>query len=93
MSAARRRREMLWRLGVRRCFRCGGELPGPNQCSLEHIVPLSMGGRTTRANLSLSHQRCNREAGRALRLGSRRPRAGSRHAREGQDFLNATSTT
>ena len=68
MTAGRRRREMLWRLGVRRCFRCGGELPGPNQATLEHIMPRSLGGPTTRTNLSLSHDRCNRAAGRALWL-------------------------
>ena len=60
---------MLWRLGVRRCFRCGGELPGPNQSTLEHIVPRSKGAQTTRANLSLSHEQCNRSGGRELWLG------------------------
>ncbi len=59
---------MLWRLGVRRCFRCGGELAGPNQATLEHMVPRSAGGRTTRANLSLSHEQCNRSAGKHLWL-------------------------
>lgn len=59
---------MLWRKGVRQCARCGEALTGPDQATLDHIVPRSTGGQTTRANLTLSHAECNRAAGRRLWL-------------------------
>ncbi|MBI4500199.1 MAG: HNH endonuclease [Gemmatimonadetes bacterium] len=57
---------MLWRKGLRRCARWGQSLDGPHQATLEHIVPKSAGGRTTRTNLTLSHAKCNGIAGQAL---------------------------
>ena len=72
MSSASRRRMMLWRRGIRECARCGEPLAGPERATLEHIVPRSAGGRTTRANLTLAHAECNRAAGRRLWLGRRR---------------------
>ncbi|MBI4420725.1 MAG: HNH endonuclease [Gemmatimonadetes bacterium] len=81
-SSAARRRIMLWRKGVRRCSRCGEPLDGPDQATLEHAVPRSAGGRTTRANLTLSHPHCNRRAGRALWLERRGGPTG--HAAENQ---------
>jgi len=71
-SSTARRRVMLWRKGIRRCSRCGQPLDAPDQATLEHIVPKSAGGRTTRSNLSLSHPECNRRAGQALWFALRR---------------------
>lgn len=68
MSSTSRRRMMLWRKGVRQCARCGEALAGPDQATLDHIVPQSAGGQTTRDNLTLSHAECNRAAGRRLWL-------------------------
>lgn len=73
-SSTARRRVMLWRKGVRQCARCGQALGGPEQATLEHIIPKSAGGRTTRINLSLAHAECNRLAGRALWFELRRDR-------------------
>lgn len=43
------------------CRGCGKELIyGPNQFAIDHIVPISLGGPDTRANVQLMCQPCNR---------------------------------
>lgn len=37
--------------------------PDPMSASVDHILPKSLGGRTTPSNLRLAHQSCNHERG------------------------------
>lgn len=50
------------------CGICGGQLDrkvadehAPDYVSIDHVVPLSKGGRDSVENLRLAHQRCNNE--------------------------------
>lgn len=43
------------------CAICGDEL-GDDQ-SLDHIVPVSKGGKNVWSNFRLTHERCNKERG------------------------------
>lgn len=55
-----------------RCCRCGGPIPRtakyphPLSLTLEHLVPLMHGGRSTPETCSVSHHRCNTRHGRSL---------------------------
>lgn len=40
------------------CYLCGQAVPR-SEISIDHIIPLSMGGSHTLANLGLTHLRCN----------------------------------
>lgn len=62
-----------------RCGLCGGKVslarrhPDPLSASADHVVPVSLGGSHTRANLQLAHLACNvrknaRAVGEQLRL-------------------------
>lgn len=52
-----------------RCGLCGGRVPKskryphPKSASLDHIVPVSLGGTHTLANVQLAHWECNRLKG------------------------------
>ncbi len=48
----------LLRRGV--CHYCGGHFP-LEELTLDHIVPVARGGRSTRGNLVVSCRRCNQE--------------------------------
>lgn len=50
-------RELL-RKGV--CHYCGGTFP-PEELTLDHIVPVSRGGRSTKGNLVVCCRSCNQE--------------------------------
>jgi 5-methylcytosine-specific restriction endonuclease McrA len=45
------------------CFICGKEFYKENPATLEHIIPVSKGGKSDIDNLVLSHQKCNRIRG------------------------------
>ena len=42
-----------------KCHYCGQQFP-PNQLSMDHIVPLARGGKTTKGNIVPSCTGCNR---------------------------------
>ena len=48
----------LFRRGI--CYYCKGQFP-PEQLTLDHIVPLSRGGRSTRGNMVVCCRECNQE--------------------------------
>lgn len=45
-------------LAVGRCFYCGERFP-PGELALEHLIPVSKGGGTTRANIVAACRSCN----------------------------------
>lgn len=63
-----------WRCGLcRRKVDVGLTYPHPRSASLDHIVPLSLGGEHVRSNVQLAHLGCNvrkgaRSAGEQLLL-------------------------
>ena len=44
------------------CHYCGGHFR-PEELSMDHIVPVARGGRSTRGNLVVCCKKCNREKG------------------------------
>jgi len=54
------RRTQWWRNRVSRgeCHYCGRRIP-PAELTMDHVVPLARGGRSTRGNLVPSCQKCN----------------------------------
>jgi 5-methylcytosine-specific restriction endonuclease McrA len=56
------RRHDLWKLQNGKCCWCG--LPVPlGGASIEHIIPVSMGGKNVVSNLAMSHTKCNKDRG------------------------------
>ncbi|HXH32228.1 MAG TPA: HNH endonuclease signature motif containing protein [Bacteriovoracaceae bacterium] len=45
------------------CFVCKCSIKEFYQCSFEHVVPLSLGGRNSKWNLAISHVSCNNRRG------------------------------
>lgn len=41
------------------CFVCGQKIEEYSECTLEHVVPKSLGGTDEEINLSVSHKHCN----------------------------------
>lgn len=41
------------------CFVCGKKIENYADCSLEHVVPKSLGGSSKKRNLAISHSACN----------------------------------
>ena len=48
----------LFRKGV--CYYCGGKF-APGELTLDHIVPVARGGRSTRGNMVVCCRSCNQE--------------------------------
>lgn len=42
-----------------RCAICGLPITKEDDCTVDHIIPKSQGGRTTRGNCQLAHKLCN----------------------------------
>jgi len=42
------------------CYYCHGRFP-PDELTLDHIVPVARGGRSTRGNLVVCCRKCNQE--------------------------------
>lgn len=63
--AARAMRSLLYAAQRGRCGICGGKLYGARFCSIDHVVPHSVGGRN-KGNLLLVHRPCT--AGKANRM-------------------------
>lgn len=58
-KSERRRAELLARDGGD-CWFCGQ--PMGDDCTVEHLIPKSKGGRDTLANYALAHRKCNNDA-------------------------------
>jgi len=56
------RRTQWWknRLATGRCYYCGQGFP-PRELTMDHIVPLSRGGRTVRSNVVPCCKECNNQ--------------------------------
>ncbi len=65
------KRKHLWDLGHRNCFVCGKEFVSLEETTLEHKVPLALGGWNRNDNLALSHEECNHNRGCSLKVGDR----------------------
>jgi 5-methylcytosine-specific restriction endonuclease McrA len=67
--AERKMRALRSRLWARdsRCYLCGFEIdyalpyPYPFSPQIDHVFPLSMGGRTEMDNLAVTHKQCNED--------------------------------
>ena len=60
-AKARELRKSQWwknRLAQGRCYYCGAEV-APKELTLDHLVPLVRGGRTTRGNCVPACKECN----------------------------------
>lgn len=58
---ARELRESQWwkrRVAGGRCYYCGASTP-PQELTMDHIVPISRGGKSTRANVVACCKTCN----------------------------------
>jgi len=54
----------LWlNINKRTCFVCGRQITDYNDCSIEHKIPLGLGGSNRLDNLALSHKKCNKIKG------------------------------
>lgn len=45
------------------CAICGKPITNMNDCTIDHIVPISKGGLTTIDNCQLAHRKCNQIKG------------------------------
>lgn len=60
-AKARELRKSQWwknRIARGECHYCGGQFP-PKELTLDHVVPLSRGGRSTRGNCVPACKECN----------------------------------
>ncbi|UCH24028.1 MAG: HNH endonuclease [Deltaproteobacteria bacterium] len=60
-NKARRLRDSQWwkrRLAKGGCYYCGRSTP-PKQLTMDHIVPIARGGRSTKSNVVPSCKECN----------------------------------
>lgn len=58
---ARKLRQSRWwqnRIAAGRCHYCGAQVP-PRELSMDHLVPLARGGRSTRGNCVPACKECN----------------------------------
>lgn len=59
-------RELLWNSYPHVCGLCGGQINSIEEMHVDHIIPLSRGGKDILANLQLTHARCNIDKGNTL---------------------------
>lgn len=59
-------RKLLWNSYPHICGLCGGQISSIDEMHVDHIVPLSRGGKDILANLQLTHARCNTAKGNTL---------------------------
>ncbi len=60
-AKARELRKSRWwrnKIGEGRCYYCGGQTP-PAKLTMDHVVPLTRGGASTKNNLAPSCKECN----------------------------------
>lgn len=59
-------RELLWNSYPHVCGLCGEQIASIDEMHVDHIIPLSRGGKDILANLQLTHARCNMDKGNTL---------------------------
>lgn len=59
-------RELLWNSYPHICGICGEQINSIDEMHVDHIIPLSRGGKDILANLQLTHARCNMDKGNTL---------------------------
>jgi hypothetical protein len=59
-------RELLWNSYPHICGLCGEQINSIDEMHVDHIIPLSRGGKDILANLQLTHARCNMDKGNTL---------------------------
>lgn len=59
-------RELLWNSYPHVCGLCGEQINSIDEMHVDHIIPLSRGGKDILANLQLTHARCNMDKGNTL---------------------------
>lgn len=59
-------RELLWNSYPHVCGLCGEQINSIEEMHVDHIIPLSRGGKDILANLQLTHARCNTDKGNTL---------------------------
>ncbi len=59
-------RELLWNSYPHICGICGEQIDSFDEMHVDHIIPLSRGGKDILANLQLTHAKCNLEKGSAM---------------------------
>lgn len=59
-------RELLWNSYPHICGLCGEQINSIEEMHIDHIIPLSRGGKDILANLQLTHARCNMGKGNTL---------------------------
>lgn len=61
-EAARALRDIIAKAQGNLCALCGGELPKPiHRASVDHTIPINLGGRDELGNLVVAHKECNTE--------------------------------
>jgi 5-methylcytosine-specific restriction endonuclease McrA len=55
-------RQELWEIQNGRCCWCGQPMAA-DAATIEHIIPVSLGGRNKWDNKAVSHKQCNRDRG------------------------------
>ena len=63
----RRRMKRLLERDERTCWLCGGRVHRKN-ATMDHIIPVSLGGAHSLDNLKLAHRHCNQARGNAVGL-------------------------
>lgn len=56
-------RKEVWARGDRRCRWCGLQFECPERATVEHVIPLSRGGKRRGPNATLACSKCNTERG------------------------------
>ena len=60
----RNQKKHLWfDINKRICFVCRKPIASYDDCSIEHKIPLGLGGSNRNDNLALSHKECNKNKG------------------------------
>ena len=59
-------RELLWNSYPHICGICGKQIDSFDEMHVDHVIPLSRGGKDILANLQLTHAKCNLEKGSAM---------------------------
>ncbi len=67
-AKARELRQSQWwkqQIGPGRCHHCGGQFP-KTQLTMDHLIPVARGGKSTKSNVVPSCRPCNQSRGHVL---------------------------
>ena len=59
----RRYQDKIKKRGSIECGLCGGRITNPNDVTVDHILPVSLGGSNRVINFQPTHQKCNWDRG------------------------------